>query len=116
MMEARAGVEPTYTDLQRINGHNLPYKSIGYVAINCCVTICAIDFEEKCYLSNDFCRFSIRYLRTLLPNSKKSVPSPIFTFEREPVNFLESEKRSQSSSISASPVSKFWAFSISQNS
>ena len=43
-MEARAGVEPTYTDLQRINGHNLPYKSIGYKGINYCVTICVIKF------------------------------------------------------------------------
>jgi hypothetical protein len=43
-MEARAGVEPTYTDLQRINGHNLPYKTIGYRAINCRVTICATIF------------------------------------------------------------------------
>ena len=43
-MEARAGVEPTYTDLQRINGHNLPYKSIAYTAINCCVTVCVMKY------------------------------------------------------------------------
>jgi hypothetical protein len=54
MMEARAGVEPTYTDLQRINGHNLPYKTIGYKAIKCCVMNCAMLFKYKCYLSNDF--------------------------------------------------------------
>jgi hypothetical protein len=44
MMEARAGVEPTYTDLQRMYGHNLPYKTIGYIAVNCCVTICVIFY------------------------------------------------------------------------
>jgi len=41
-LEARAGVEPTYTDLQRIYGHNLSYKSIGYKSENHCATICVI--------------------------------------------------------------------------
>lgn len=43
-MEARPRVELGWADLQRIIGHNLPYKSIGYKAINCCVTICAMKF------------------------------------------------------------------------
>ena len=43
-LEARAGVEPTYTDLQRINGHILPYKSTGYAAINYCVINCVIVY------------------------------------------------------------------------
>ena len=43
-MEARAGVEPTYTDLQRICGYNLVYKSVGYVELNRCATICVIKY------------------------------------------------------------------------
>jgi hypothetical protein len=49
-LEARAVVEPAYTDLQRISGHNLPYKTIGYRFINCCATICVMNFRVQVLL------------------------------------------------------------------
>jgi hypothetical protein len=45
MLEAWAGVEPTYTDLQRINGHNLPYKTIVYKLLKCRAKDCAMNYR-----------------------------------------------------------------------
>ena len=49
-MEARAGVEPTYTDLQRLGGQNKPYKSIAYKIKLVCATLCAIKSQLQALL------------------------------------------------------------------
>ena len=50
MVEARAGVEPTYTDLQRLGGLNNPYKSIAYKNKHVCATLCVIKSQLQALL------------------------------------------------------------------
>ena len=49
-MEARAGVEPTYTDLQRLGGLNKAYKSTAYKNKLACATLCAIKSQLQALL------------------------------------------------------------------
>jgi hypothetical protein len=50
VLEAWAGVEPTYTDLQRLGGLNYLYKSIAYKSKDVCATICAIKSKLQALL------------------------------------------------------------------